>query len=346
MKYKRHYIQFNDLVFDELDMVSENDSATSFKTADAEYSFTHGSYSPSRNETNYVAAGSVSFTLTLRMNKLSCEERKYYRRFAVSQLSKNGRLWAVQDNTLIWAWGKVTSLTEGGGKDRVEFDLDISLPEGVWHKADKLKTFLVPFNRCEFMDCFGYHDEDPCDCCSPKINYTPDCCCDCPSKEMALCYHKDLQDLYDCDLNYKVVYDCVSAEDFFGYENPIHLGKKLCTDYNDNTISGQYYSDTDIPTENVKLSFIGKMKDPSIKINDNENIIEGEFDGILTINPDGTVYYDENGCEELLDVSAWKIPEGMSYGWEIHPGYNSVLIDTHNCCGIVCVFIEADSLTI
>lgn len=347
MRYKRHYIQFNDLVFDEYDMVGENDSSTSFKVSDSEYSFGNGSYSPMKAERNYVAAGSVSFTLTLRMNKLACDERKYYRRFAVSELSKNGRLWAVQDNTLIWAWGRVTSLSEGGGTDRVELDLDISLPEGVWHKADKLRTFLVPYNRCEFMDCYGYKDLDPCDCCSPKVESPQDCCCDCPTKEMALCYHKDLQDLYDCDLKYKVVYDCLSGEDYFGFENGVHIGQKLCTEYNGSLISGQFYSDTDIDTD-VKITLIGTFSDPYIEVNGNGNFIEGDFTGQLSINPNGEVYYlDENGCEEeLLDVSAWKIPSDMTYGWTVHPGNNSLLIETHNCCGFVCAFVEDDPLTI
>lgn len=347
MKYKRHYIQFNDFVFDEYDMVAENDAATAFKTSESEYSFTHGSYSPSKSEWLYAASGSVSMALALRMNKLPCEERKFYRRFAIEQLSKNGRLWAVQDNTLIWAWAKVTNLTEGGSTNRVEFDIDFSLPEGVWHKADKLKTFLVPYNRCEFMDCFGYKETDPCECCAPPKKVEMDCCCDCPSKEMALCYHKDLQDLYDCDLKYKVVYDCLSAQQYFGYEESTHLGQKICTEYNGTIISGQFYSETEIPTTDLKMTLIGVFKDPSITINDTTNIIEGEFNGILTINPDGTLYYKDDDCpEELLDISAWKIPDGQDYGWTVKPGYNSILIDVHNCCGFVCVFVEADALTI
>lgn len=54
MIYKRHYIQYNDLVFDEVDMVDEDDYSVSFKTFDSEYGFTHGSYAP------YKHRGSLS----------------------------------------------------------------------------------------------------------------------------------------------------------------------------------------------------------------------------------------------------------------------------------------------
>ena len=36
------------------------------------------------------------------------------------------------------------------------------------------------------------------------------------------------------------------------------------------------------------------MKDPSININDNINFIKGTYDGVLIINSNGDVYYQNN----------------------------------------------------
>lgn len=356
MIYKRHYIQYNDLVFDDYDLISEDDATTSFKVSSTDYSYAHGAYLPFKSEYGLVNASRASLTIVLRMKSLPCEYRPFYRRFAVSQLARHGRLWAVQDNTLVWAYATPNNISESQAsrKDTVELDVDFVIPEGVWHKADKQRTFLVPWDKCDFMECYDFKEVEPCfsgDCCHCDDTETAeDClCCECDiSKDMALCYHTDeIQKFYDCrGAGYKVIYDCTLAEKYFGdFYGKEHLGQKFCS--KNGIIAGLLYSDTDIDTTGVKITLHGPVKDPYVEINGNGNIISGEYTGVLTINPDGsvTVGNDCTTCDPL-SVSNWVIPEEMNYGWVIHPGNNRIVIETGECCEMTCAYIEVDSLTI
>lgn len=346
MKYKRHYVQFNDLVFDEYDMTSEGDASVAFKEVSQEYSFRHGDYVPFKG--TYVSSGSVTMTLELRMKKLPCDMRKYYRRFVIEELTKPGKLWAVQDNTLVWAYAYIQNYAEDERGGSLEVDVSFALPEGVWHKASAFRTFLHDFDVCRFLDCKGYKDAEDCECCSCETEGACDCCCEELTRDMALCYHKkEIQNFYDCTNPWRIEYNCEAGEDFFGADDPAHIGQKVCSDFNCGVIIGQFYSDTELPAD-VRIKLHGKFNNPVITINDNTNIIYGEYEGFLYVNPDGSVYLTpDETCEgELVDVSAWGIPSGNEYGWKAKPGYNTVNIDTGVCEGISCAYIETDALTI
>ena len=362
MHYNRLYLQFNDFVFDEYDMISSADSPVAFRQQTIPYTFIHGVYAPFKRKGVTLEAGTVSMTITMNVKKLPCEQRPYYIRFVKNQLQNQGRLWAIEDNTLIWAYAYITDYAENAGrKDTFVIDVSFALPEGIWHKADKLRTFLAPYDVCDFMDCYDYHDVNPCangstDCCHcvEVKDVFCDCCDDCWSvtKDMALCYHtNELQDFYNrCGSGYRILYDCEKAQKFFGdFYGTTHLGEKFCTNEN-GLIAGILYSETDIDTSNIRITLHGKMKNPYIEINGNGNIIKGTYDGTLTINSDGTVYYTEDDdCHclgEPLDVDVWSIPLGMDYGWLIHQGNNRVLIETGYCdCVTTCAYIEVDALT-
>lgn len=362
MNYKRHYLQYNDLVFDEYDMIAEDDSSATFKVFSEEYGFAHGAYSPYKRKGGLLRPSSVSMTITLRMKKIPCEYRPFYKQFAITQLTTQGRLWAVENNTLMWAWAHITNLRESvsARKNKIELDVDFDLPEGVWHKADKQKTFLLDYDVCSFMECYDYKEIRPCfgangqDCCHchDEVKHENCGCCVCVEKEDALCYREEsagccangLQFFYDCDNRYKIVYNCSAGAKYFNTETE-HMGEKLCDECGH--IAGLVYSDTEIPTNNVKITIQGNVTDPAIEINGNTNIIKGKFDGELEINADGSVYYSKEGCIacDPLAVDKWVVPKGQSYGWTINPGYNRVIIDG-GCCGMACAYIEQDALTI
>lgn len=356
MIYKRNYLQFNDLVFDDYYMIEESDSSTSFKVTDHSYTFGHGSYVPFKSKGMFAESGSVSLTIRLQMKKLPCDVRRFYPQFVVTQLTTQGKLWAVQYNTLVWAYAYITNynLVEDVRRDELKIDVDFDLPEGIWHKADKQRTFLAPYDKCIFMDCYHYRDLHPCanDCCH-CTQAVEDCdCCYCfdVSKEMALCYFDDLQFMYDrCGAGVHIVYDCEAAERYFsGFDSAEHFGQKFCSDCG--AIYGLLYSETEIPTSGIKITLHGTFNDPEITINDNTNIIKGSYEGSITIYPDGSVYYLEecSQCDPtLLDVAKWTIPSGMEYGWTVHAGNNSFKIEPNNdTCNLVCAYIEVDALTI
>lgn len=362
MIYKRQYVQYNDLVFDDAEMISADDFSVSFKDNATEYSYGHGSYAPMKSQTGLVQASSVSLTITLKMGKLPCDQIEFYPDFARDQLFKAGKLWAVHNNHIEWAFAYITSFSEHQDTrhDTVEIDVDFALPEGYWHKADVLRTFLIPYNKCDAMDCSDYHrinySERGCCSCVRPVHDQCGCCCEEVTQDMALVYHiEDLDKFSGCDVPYKLKYDCLAADKFFcGIDSRFTLGQKFCSVCG-SVIAGTYYSDTNLPTDNITITIHGKVKDPRIEINDNVNVIKGEYEGTLTINPDGSVYLsDGDRCPDcnpectvtLLDPSVWEIPEGNSYGWEIHHGNNSVIIEPNACCGTVCAYIDADSITL
>ena len=369
MYYEKRYLQFNDLVFDGYDMISDYNEPMQYKGSSTAYSYTHGSYRAFKSDYLYVSERQVSMTITLKLKKIPCEYRKWYAQFAEQELSKPGRLWAIKNGEILWAYAAVTSMNpiNSGKQDEIVWDVEFTIPGGVWHKADKLKTFVLPYDVCSLMDCKGFEDYDPCanvtcencceDCKEQKLlkerKERCDCCCDHDfTTEQMLCFNTDkLQAFYGCDTPYQFVYDCESA---LKLTTERALGQKFCVEdiCNDSVISGRFYSDTDIPTEDMTITIIGDMKNPWITINGNTNIIEGEFSGELTIHSSGDVYYrpcNDGCCEpELLDPSAWVIPSGNNYGWTIHPQRNSITVHLNACCsqcGLACIYIDHTPIT-
>lgn len=367
MIYERRYIQFNDLVFDSSDMISDFDGDLSFKGSSTERSYGHGSYRAFKRPYLFVRERTLSMTITLYLRKIPCDERHHYVRFVHEQLSRPGRLWSIKNGELQWAIAVAENISDNfsNRNDRLIYNVSFVIPGGLWYKADKQKTFLLPWNVCNFMECMGYRTLQPCkttpdgDCCQeclankgdPQLAEDCSCCCDDTlTEDMALCYHlDDLGDFLSCHVNYRLVYDCYHAEKF---NKDKFLGQKLCADVGcgSSVIAGQIYSETEIPTEDVTVIINGKMKNPWIKINDNINIIEGEYDGTLLIYPNGDVYYQTSegcNCRKLLDPSVWTVPAGNEYGWTINPGINKVVIYLNDCCqGRSCVWIQHDPIAL
>lgn len=345
MRYHRTYIQYGDLVFDD---VYADSYAASFKSFETEYGSSHGSYSPQKRKGGLLMASSVSMTLTWRMRMLPCEVRKFWPGHVKSQLTTQGKLWAVQNGTLMWAYANLRTFYDRTNSflDTYEVDVEFFLPEGVWHKADKQKTFLVPYNPCD--GCFKFREINPCqtgDCCNCGPEPEEHCdCCECLEKDQALCYHLDEIKDFNCRAGFRIIYDCAAAEKFFSdFLSDEHPGQKFCATCG-KVIAGLLYSDTDIPTENVKITLHGTFHNPYIEINGNGNYINGDFDGILEVYGDGQAYFGTCDACELLPVSSWVIPQGAEYGWLVQPGDNRLIIDGGNCCAY-CAWVEADALS-
>ena len=363
MFYEKRYLQFNNLVFDGYDMISDYDEPVSYKGSSTAYSYGHGSYRPLKADYLYVNERQVNMTITLNLKKVPCEYREFYVRFAEQELQRAGRLWAIKNNEILWAYAVVNNIRPVNHmkKDVVIWDIEFIIPGGVWHKADKQKTFVLPYDVCTFMECKNYKKLQPCkdisitgDCCIDCINAKAEkkdkwedrcfcCCVDTICFDMALCYHlNDLQAFYTCDTPYQLVYDCEKAEQFNKGEP---LGQKICNkDITSSIIAGRFYSETDIPTESVSITIKGVMKNPAITINGNTNVIKGEYE-YLRIDADGSVYELTECCENLLEPSVWEIPASMNYGWTVYPQENSIIVDMGACCGRSCVWIRHDAIT-
>lgn len=358
MIYKRRYVQFNNLVIDGYDMIREASTSNSTKVYNQEYSYRHGDYVPFKNNYVLFEPSEISMTLNLNMKKLPCDMRQFYRSFVIGELTKPGKLWAVQNGELVWAYAYLSNYDEDEDslKDNLSIVVDFVAYEGIWHKADKQKTFLKPYDPCDFLDCEKFETISPCEkfesvfnCCAdcglPKdIPHDCDCSCECNdlTPDMALCLFKDFDEFYKCNSGYKIEYNCRKGREFFGDD---YLGTKICnTDPCSNIIAGQFYSDTDIPTGDVTVVLSGGGTNPGITINGTTNRIKGTYDGTLTIKPNGDVIHTQDCCDEVLDPSVWFVPQGQNYGWEVHRGNNRIVVDS--CCGGACAYVQVDSKTL
>lgn len=355
----RKYIQFNDLVIDNFDMLQEADLSGGFKTQTQEYSFGHGSYTPFKSRQQHSKEQSLSMTLKLDYRKLRREQRQFYKDWIRMNISMPGKLWAIEGNQLLWTNAFVTDFSEPYSLEKNTFSIDLEfiLYEGVWHKADVRKTFLQPYTSCDFMECLDFREIDEClDCCvscnQPKNAPCPKCICECEflNAENSLCELKKeiANDFYkQCGDSYRIIYNCEAGNKIWGEDKM--LGTKICKDDScKDIIAGQFYSETVLDSENITITLIGSMKDPIITINGNSMQILGDYSGKLTITSSGDIYYEEDECcpEVLIDINKLKIPEGNTFGFLVHQGLNGIIVETNNCCDMVCVFIKVDNITI
>lgn len=356
--YSKQFLQFNDLVFEGTTLVSSSGMNYSVKYNNIDYSYRSGSFLGNKTNYNLFESQTLSLTLSFSVKPLPCEMRPFYHGFIIEQLNKPGKLWALQNDRLIWAYAQVVSIGEVDEDRYFTFDVDFFLPEGVWHKADFTKTFLMPHDICTYLDCYHYEEVNPCgklsSCCVScvKGHDVNDCsCCDCDllTKDMSYCYYKNkISDLFGdrCATNYIIKYDCMKAQEFFGDD---YLGEKICVrDDCESIIAGKFYSETDLPTDGVTIVISGLMHDPEITINDNTNVIKGDYDGALIVQSNGDVFYQQACCcvSEPLDPSIWVKPGNMQYGWTIYPRTNRIVVNPGTCCSGQCVYIQSDALTI
>lgn len=350
MKFYRRYIQFNDLVIDGYDMLTDSDATNvSFDVSKHPYTFRNGDYAPLKSRTPRIESTTVGFTLLLSMKKISCDLREFYRRFVIEQISKAGKLWAVQNNELIWAYAIPQSYSEptmGVRRGELEMDVELYLPQGVWHKADKQRTFIKENDTCEFLRCLDYKKLNPCCDCGwcdqPKMNC---CCCDEMTEDDALCKNEDLlQEMYaECRGGYRIFYDCNAAERLFTNDINPFLGQRICRERGEEIIAGQVYVESDIPTTNYRIYLNGNGEDIVITINGNTNILKGKYTGPIYIDGSGNIY---DKCGDLVEVENYIIPEGNYFGFIFYPGWNSVIIEPNECCSMQCVYIWIDNLTV
>lgn len=358
----RKYLQYNDLVIDSYNMLESADLSIRFKQEEFEYSFAHGSYAPTKGNNSLVQAQNLSMTLMIDSRKLSCEQRDLYKDHVLYNLTRDGRLWAVEGERLLWTFAKVTDYSETYTANRYDISIDVNflLYEGVWHKADILKVFLRPYNLCDFLDCQDFRPaqncldycEDTCAVClRPKTKTCEACNCHCQVEENDLSFcsgaKQAIRSFYStCNGDYKILYSCEGGLKHWGREQ--FLGTKLCKqDICSGLIAGRFYSDTILETDQLTITIDGKLKNPLLTINGNILRINGEYDGTLTIYEDYTVTYKYGDCceEIIVDQSNVIIPIGAKYGFTIHHGDNTFMLETNDCCSMACAFLKVDAIT-
>lgn len=360
MKLNRKFIQFNDLVFDKYDMLNSASSATSFKVSNTSYAYANGGLPSLRDGTQLVEPIEISITLRLDTRKLRCDLINKYKEFVKLRLIKPGMLWAIESDRLQYAFAYIEDIREDFSSELyyLDFQIDFVLPEGVWHLADEKKVFIKKYDICNFLECEDYLTVDTCEqsgCCENCIVdrlETPlcsqcNCSNNCFTKEDTLCAVKEslISGMWKiCGDDYKIFYDCDSALRIWGEE--ALLGARICKeDIAKAIIAGRFYSETVLDTSDVTITVTGQFHNPIFRINDRHIQLMGDYDGTLTITGDYRAFYSPNGCPpSQLDPDL--ITFNGEYQFNVHHGWNQLLVDTGVCCDGSCAFVKVDSITI
>lgn len=338
MFLSKKIIQYNNLVFSGFSCVFEqDDDDTSFKADETEYTYGNGSYVALRRKYPFVKSKKIGITIKISTKRVPTSQRKYIHSFAISELSKQGKLWAIENGTLLWANAYPTSLSKAVdvGYDEIEISADFSLFEGVWHKADIYKTYLKPFDTCDFLHCYHYQEvKIPCE----KDNI--ECCCDDPTIDMSLCNSKkELEELYNIG-GYQIIERKDLAERYFGKDR----GVAICSNNCDGIITGAYYSDTDIPTTDVKITIKGELDNPEVEVNGNVNMYLGQYKN-LVIYPNGEAKYYGDTEDCAISPENIIVGDNNTLGFTIMPRENHIKIRTGKCCK-TCAYIDVNGITI
>lgn len=351
----RTYVQYNDLVFSSADTIESASYRVSTKGDSHEYSFGHGSYDPEKAEYLFMTEGSLSLTINMNYRLFRKEDRKHIGDYMKLNLVKSGRIWAIQDDKLLWAYARPTEFSEVYEyfKDHYSMDVDFRLREGYWHIADLKNVFLVPYDNCNFTDDYDFREINECeDCCTSCPKDHEERCASCLDDCGNLCEQdsacsmskEELNNFLKCGKSYKIVYNCNRANQLFGEKT---LGTKICKkDICESVIAGKFYSDSVLPTTLVTVTLTGKWQDPIININGTKKMIKGDYDGRLTMYPNGDVTYleGEDECCPEIELDLDDIVLLNDFSFTVHQGMNRITVEG-GCCEMACAYINVDSLT-
>ncbi|GHU63508.1 hypothetical protein FACS189418_6950 [Clostridia bacterium] len=360
----RKILQFNDLVIDGFEMIQKQSLSGSFKANPIEYSFSHGSTPPFFASSLYAKEQSLSMTLRIDKRKLRRDNQLFYKDWIYRNLSKPGRLWAIEGKQILWAFAYVRDFSEAYDDHRyfIELSVEFVLYEGIWHKTDSRKTYLTPYEACDWDACLDYREEQFClPCClgCGKVNPIRSCCdCHCAAlkKENSLCVvgNHAINLFHDsCANRYQLHYDCRAKEKFFPNDHDV----KICKDgLRASVIAGTFYSSTTLPTKKVSVVLDGEFTDPTIRINGNQIKLDGGlFQGLIRINASMELWYHYINPEEpcncledwnMLDFERIIFPDYSEFGFTIYPGANTLLIEGMDCCSMNCVYLDIDEITL
>lgn len=348
----RRYLQYNDIIIASADELSSASLKWDTKGDTHEWSFGHGSYYPLKDEQLFLTEQNLSLSLNIDFRHFPRENRRFINDFMTMNLIKPGKLWAIQDGVLIWAYAYL----ESGGEEYEKYvgyltkDVEFVLPEGYWHIAKKRRTFLLPYDSCNVTDCYDFRDIDDClSCCilcsTDAQNSCSTCFCDCGDavEENSLCGMKqeDLDQFSNCGKSYKIIYDCNAGRKIFGERD---WGTKISKESLDSTlIAGRVHSNTILDTDRIDVVLTGEWQDPKITINDISITVKGDYNGWLKLRPDGTVYFTDDLCCDFEPVNMDDIEYHQKRYFKVHFGKNRVIAE-NSCCGEASIYIDIDEI--
>lgn len=357
----KRYIQFNDLVFLGRKSIDEQSESISLRENKTSRTFANGSYVGNVSRKSLIDSNTISLKIALRTSTWSEEHIQSHYDFIMEQLLTPGKLWAVNTGLqLVWCNAYVTSIQPSKewvvtDEDYLVFRVEFDNPDGVWYKADEAKTFLEPFDNCDFLDMKASCVAKSRHCCNglPNCNNICECCeDDCRDLDglIDLCVAQtDLTFINDffneCNSSWRVIYncskgkECKSLKDFYKHA--------ICDTCVNDVMTGSFISDTVLDSHKWSFALEGDFKDPIVRINDIDFKIKGEYSGVLTANYKGEIKYAKSWeCIEYsykeVSLSVLNICAEMPY---IKKGLNTVSVSGVTSESM-CLFLDYESVTV
>lgn len=357
----KRYIQFNDLVFLGRKSIDEQSESISLRENKTSRTFANGSYVGNVSRKSLIDSNTISLKIALRTSTWSEEHIQSHYDFIMEQLLTPGKLWAVNTGLqLVWCNAYVTSIQPSKewivtDEDYLVFRVEFDNPDGVWYKADEAKTFLEPFDNCDFLDMKASCVAKSRHCCNglPNCNNICECCeDDCSDLDglIDLCVAQtDLTFINDffneCNSSWRVIYncskgkECKSLKDFYKHA--------ICDTCVNDVMTGSFISDTVLDSHKWSFALEGDFKDPIVRINDIDFKIKGEYSGVLTANYKGEIRYAKSWeCIEYsykeVSLSVLNICAEMPY---IKKGLNTVSVSGVTSESM-CLFLDYESVTV
>ena len=357
----KRYIQFNDLVFLGRKSIDEQSESISLRENKTSRTFANGSYVGNVSRKSLIDSNTISLKIALRTSTWSEEHIQSHYDFIMEQLLTPGKLWAVNTGLqLVWCNAYVTSIQPSKewvvtDEDYLVFRVEFDNPDGVWYKADESKTFLEPFDNCDFLDMKASCVAKSRHCCNglPNCNNICECCeDDCRDLDglIDLCVAQtDLSFINDffneCNSSWRVIYncskgkECKSLKDFYKHA--------ICDTCVNDVMTGSFISDTVLDSHKWSFALEGDFKDPIVRINDIDFKIKGEYSGVLTANYKGEIRYAKSWeCIEYsykeVSLSVLNICAEMPY---IKKGLNTVSVSGVTSESM-CLFLDYESVTV
>ena len=357
----KRYIQFNDLVFLGRKSIDEQSESISLRENKTSRTFANGSYVGNVSRKSLIDSNTISLKIALRTSTWSEEHIQSHYDFIMEQLLTPGKLWAVNTGLqLVWCNAYVTSIQPSKewvvtDEDYLVFRVEFDNPDGVWYKADEAKTFLEPFDNCDFLDMKASCVAKSRHCCNglPNCNNICECCeDDCRDLNglIDLCVAQtDLTFINDffneCNSSWRVIYncskgkECKSLKDFYKHA--------ICDTCVNDVMTGSFISDTVLDSHKWSFALEGDFKDPIVRINDIDFKIKGEYSGVLTANYKGEIRYAKSWeCIEYsykeVSLSVLNICAEMPY---IKKGLNTVSVSGVTSESM-CLFLDYESVTV
>lgn len=357
----KRYIQFNDLVFLGRKSIDEQSESISLRENKTSRTFANGSYVGNVSRKSLIDSNTISLKIALRTSTWSEEHIQSHYDFIMEQLLTPGKLWAVNTGLqLVWCNAYVTSIQPSKewvvtDEDYLVFRVEFDNPDGVWYKADEAKTYLEPFDNCDFLDMKASCVAKSRHCCNglPNCNNICECCeDDCRDLDglIDLCVAQtDLTFINDffneCNSSWRVIYncskgkECKSLKDFYKHA--------ICDTCVNDVMTGSFISDTVLDSHKWSFALEGDFKDPIVRINDIDFKIKGEYSGVLTANYKGEIRYAKSWeCIEYsykeVSLSVLNICAEMPY---IKKGLNTVSVSGVTSESM-CLFLDYESVTV